>query len=236
MHLHSVFLSFFLLLSLFLSDALALSRSFSFFLCLSFGVSFLLTQRDTSNPFLNGGMGTERYVTKCGMRISRILLIRSTVSFDVWKTYINSNTNPLTLSQVCPPSNKCHINTLFLRVRYKIEKMPESRANTFYNASWHCYYAPKKFRMRHCAAVPGLRQGPSPSARLPHFFLSFWVVKTQPNHWTERVVSTQLIAGAPATERFGAQLPGAHWSGPEQCGCVIGQCFAPMYKGQYTPL
>ena len=87
-HLHSVFLSFFLLLSLFLSDALALSRSSSFFLCLSFGVSFLYTHWDTFNPFLYGGIGTERYITKWGMRISRILLIKSTVSFDVRKTQI----------------------------------------------------------------------------------------------------------------------------------------------------
>jgi len=38
-HLYSLFLSFFALLSLFLSDTLALPHSSSFFLCLFFGVS-----------------------------------------------------------------------------------------------------------------------------------------------------------------------------------------------------
>jgi len=74
----------------FLSDTLALSRSFSFSLCLSFGVFLSHTQRFLQ-PWmwgwvlrglaqsLNVGMGTERFVTKCGMRISRYLLIQNTV-------------------------------------------------------------------------------------------------------------------------------------------------------------
>ena len=38
------------------------------------------------------------------------------------KVYIDSNTHPLTRSQVYPPSKKCHINTPFLRFRYQAKK------------------------------------------------------------------------------------------------------------------
>jgi len=42
------------------------------------------------------------------------------------------NIHPVTQFQVYPPSNKCHINTPFLRVRCQIKKLPKSQANTFY--------------------------------------------------------------------------------------------------------
>jgi len=62
------------------------------------------------------------------------------------KVHIDSNTHPLTRSQVYPPSNKCHTNirTQTLRVRYQVNKTPENHANTFYDTLWHCDYAPKK--------------------------------------------------------------------------------------------
>jgi len=37
-----------------------------------------------------------------------------------------------------------------------------------------------------------------------------------------------LAAGRAATERFSAQLPRAHWSGPEQRGRARGECIAPI--------
>jgi len=49
------------------------------------------------------------------------------------KVHIDSNTHPLTRSQVYPPSNKCHVNIPFLRIRYQVGKTPKSHANIFYD-------------------------------------------------------------------------------------------------------
>jgi len=42
------------------------------------------------------------------------------------------NIHPVTQFQVYPLSNKCHMNTPFLRIRCQIKKLPTSHANTLY--------------------------------------------------------------------------------------------------------
>jgi len=86
--------------SFFLTDSLSLVLLF-FPLSLVMCVSFTHTHTDLYNPFLNGRMGMEGYVTRCGMRISWYLLFKSTVPLDVWKsTYWFKHTPSHTVSGI----------------------------------------------------------------------------------------------------------------------------------------
>ena len=91
-----------------------------FFLCLSFSAFLSHTHRDLNHWILNLRMNTERYVTKCGMRIPWYLLIKRTVCTDVWEIiYWFTHTPSHTVSY--PPSTKCHKHPVS-RFRYQVKK------------------------------------------------------------------------------------------------------------------
>jgi len=75
------------------------------------------------------------------------------------KVYIYLNAHPLTRSQQYPPSQKCHINTPFSRVKCQAKKTPKSHANSLSDAIRHCLYLKKK---------SPAAQASGGSVRLPH--------------------------------------------------------------------
>jgi len=74
-----------------------------------------------------------------------------------------------------------------------------------------------------------------PAAQETKHPISFFLVWRIPNliNGQSKCCASDKSQGCTATERFSAQLIRAHLSGPQQCGCVRGECIVPMYRGVY---
>ena len=101
--------------------------SFSLFLSLSPCLSLWRTDSPSFflfSPLFWLGEGFESYVS--------VVLLKTLFLFMFRKVCKHVNIHPVTQFQVYPLSNKCHMNTPFLRVRCQTKKLPTSHANTLY--------------------------------------------------------------------------------------------------------
>jgi len=118
-HSLSLFVSLFLSLSLWCTRSLLFSFFFplSLFWCLSFAHTHIHTTR-----FWMRGGGLRGTSQSVGYEFPGISLFKTLFLLMFGKVRIYLNTYPFVWSQVYPPSNKCHVNEPFLRVRYHVKK------------------------------------------------------------------------------------------------------------------